>query len=163
IFSASYSWNYHNQADPALIAEKGLFSFRGVIKPASSMGDMGDALAGHPLFAEAWAEKLCYYVNSSPCLSSDPEFPRVVSGVRPGASGIASGKPSVERAGERALVCADHDARGRNTDGCDERRRGRRLAPRSPVRGAEQPPRVHRRLRAKPSVETAATGDDPVD
>jgi hypothetical protein len=46
------------------------------------MGDMGDALAEHPFFAEAWAQKLCYYVNSSPCLASDPEFQRVVSAFR---------------------------------------------------------------------------------
>jgi hypothetical protein len=79
IFSASFSWNYHNQVDPALTAQKGAFAFRGVVKPVANVADFGEALAEHPLFAEAWAEKLCYYVNSAPCLSSDPEFQRVVS------------------------------------------------------------------------------------
>jgi hypothetical protein len=79
MFSANFSWNYHNQADPALISQKGMFSFRGVIKPVTTMAEMGDALAQHPLFASAWAQKLCYYVNSSPCVDSDPEFQRIVA------------------------------------------------------------------------------------
>jgi hypothetical protein len=78
IFSATYSWNYHNQVDPALTAEKGLFSFRGVTQPVTSMDDLGSALSHHPLFASAWAEKLCYYVNSAPCAPADPEFQRIV-------------------------------------------------------------------------------------
>jgi hypothetical protein len=82
IFAASYSWNYHDQLDTTLTAQKGMFSFRGVIQPVTSMADMAQVLAGHPLFAEAWAQKLCYYVSSSPCLSSDPEFQRVVGAFR---------------------------------------------------------------------------------
>jgi len=79
IFASTYSWNYHNQVDPALTAQKGLFSFRGVTQPVSNMDDLGNMLAQHPLFAQAWAEKLCYYVNSSPCLTTDPEFQRIVA------------------------------------------------------------------------------------
>ncbi|HWZ88257.1 MAG TPA: hypothetical protein VNW92_05385, partial [Polyangiaceae bacterium] len=79
IFAASYSWNYHNQLDPAWSAQKGLFSFQGVTKPVASMADFGGALGAHPLFAQAWVQKLCYYVNSSPCLDSDPELSRIVS------------------------------------------------------------------------------------
>jgi hypothetical protein len=79
IFSANYSWNYHNQIDPGLTAQKGMFSFQHVIKPVTNMSDMGQVLADHPLFPEAWAQKLCYYVNSSPCASDDPEFQRVVT------------------------------------------------------------------------------------
>ena len=67
IFSASYSWNYHNQIEPSLVAQKGMFSFQGVIAPVSDMADMSKTLAQHPLFPEAWAQKLCYYVNSSSC------------------------------------------------------------------------------------------------
>jgi hypothetical protein len=78
IFSANYSWNYHNQVDQALVAQKGLFAFRGVIKPVATVSEMGAALAAHPFFAQAWAEKLCYYANSAPCLTTDPEFQRVV-------------------------------------------------------------------------------------
>jgi hypothetical protein len=79
IFSATYSWNYHNQLDPALIAQKGMFSFRGVVQPVGSMLEMGQALAQHPLFPTAWAQKLCTYANSAPCLETDPEFQRIVS------------------------------------------------------------------------------------
>ena len=78
IFSASYSWNYHNQIDPIWSAQKGMFSFRGVIQPVASMAEMGQALAQHPLFASAWAQKLCTYANSAPCLDADPEFQRIV-------------------------------------------------------------------------------------
>jgi hypothetical protein len=78
IFSATFSWNYHAQQDPAFAAQKGMFAFGGVITPVQSLGDLGATLAGHPLFAEAWAQKLCTYVNSSPCLHDDPEFQRVV-------------------------------------------------------------------------------------
>jgi hypothetical protein len=78
IFAATYSWNYHDQLDPAFTAQKGLFSFRGVSQPVANMSELGDALARHPLFAEAWTQKLCYYANSAPCLSSDPELQRVV-------------------------------------------------------------------------------------
>jgi hypothetical protein len=79
IFSATFSWNYHGQQDPAFAAQKGMFAFGGVIKPVQTLGDLGSTLAGHPLFAEAWAQKLCTYVNSSPCLHDDPEFQRVVT------------------------------------------------------------------------------------
>src|SRR5262249_16194992 len=73
-----YSWNYHDQTDPAMSGQKGMFSFQGVIKPVSNVNEFGDALAHHPRFAGAWVQKLCYYVNSSACLASDPEFQRVV-------------------------------------------------------------------------------------
>jgi hypothetical protein len=78
ILSSTYSWSYHDQADPALSAQKGLFAFEGVIKPVSSVSDFGATLAAHPLFAQAWAEKLCYYAGSSACEASDPELARVV-------------------------------------------------------------------------------------
>jgi hypothetical protein len=78
ILSANYSWSYHDQTDSALTGQKGLFAFRGVIQPVDSVGDFGRALASHPLFASAWVEKLCYYVNSAPCASDDPEFLRIV-------------------------------------------------------------------------------------
>ena len=79
IFSATYSWNYHDQLDSTLSAQKGMFAFHGVIQPVASMSDLGDVLATHPLFAAAWAQKLCYYANSSPCVSVDPEFQRIVT------------------------------------------------------------------------------------
>jgi len=79
IFSASYSWNYHAQLDPAWSGQKGMFSFQSVTEPVASLADFGAVLGTHPLFAAAWVQKLCYYVNSAPCLASDPEFQRIVA------------------------------------------------------------------------------------
>ena len=79
IFAATYSWNYHNQLDATWTGQKGLFSFQGVTQPVSSMSDFGSQLGSHPLFAQAWVQKLCYYVNSAPCVTTDPEFMRIVS------------------------------------------------------------------------------------
>ena len=78
IFSANYSWNYHDQLDTTLTAQPGIFAFRNVIQPVSSMADFGNVLAAHPLLPTAWVQKLCYYANSSPCAPDDPEFQRIV-------------------------------------------------------------------------------------
>jgi len=82
IFAATYSWNYHTQADATLAAQKGIFAFEGVVQPVATLADMGALLAGHPLFAQAWVQKLCTYANSSACVSSDPEFQRIVAAFR---------------------------------------------------------------------------------
>jgi hypothetical protein len=79
ILSATFSWNYHTQLDPMLTAQKGLFAFRGVMTNVASTSDLGQTLGTHPLFAAAWAQKLCTYVNSAPCDVDDPEFQRVVT------------------------------------------------------------------------------------
>ena len=79
IFSATYSWNYHDQLDQTLSAQKGMFAFQGVTQAVTSVADFGATLAAHPLFAAAWAQKLCFYVNSSPCPATDPEFEHVMS------------------------------------------------------------------------------------
>ncbi len=71
IFAANYSWSYHQQVDPTWTAQPGLFAFRGWIQPVHGMSDFGNALATHPLFAPGWAQKLCYYVNSTPCADAD--------------------------------------------------------------------------------------------
>jgi hypothetical protein len=78
ILQATYSWNYHDQTDPTQAAQKGLFAFQGVIANVGSVNDLAKTLANHPLFAQAWVQKLCYYANSAPCLTTDPEFQRVV-------------------------------------------------------------------------------------
>lgn len=78
ILAATYSWTYHGQSDKAFNGEKGLFAFRGVVKPVANVAELGSTLAEHPLFPEAWAQKLCYYANSSACEVDDPEFRRVV-------------------------------------------------------------------------------------
>jgi hypothetical protein len=78
IFSATWSWSYRRQQDPAWAAQPGAFAFRGVVEPVSSLADFGRVLAKHPLVAPGWVQKLCYYVNSAPCDEEDPEFLRIV-------------------------------------------------------------------------------------
>ncbi len=79
IFASTYSWNYHDQTEAVFASQKGRFVFHGVQKPLSGIADLGDTLAHHPLFAQAWVQKLCYYAGSSACDTDDPEFKRVVS------------------------------------------------------------------------------------
>ena len=79
IFSSLWSWNYHSQTDTTWSSQPGIFSFRGVVQPVKTIADFGAALASHPLVASGWAEKLCYYLNSSSCDAMDPEFQRVVN------------------------------------------------------------------------------------
>ncbi|MCA1663093.1 MAG: hypothetical protein LC659_02260, partial [Myxococcales bacterium] len=78
ILSSTYSYFYYPQSDPAQMAQKGLFAFQGVVKPVSSIDDFASTLATHPALPSAWAQKLCYWVNSSACATDDPEFKRVV-------------------------------------------------------------------------------------
>jgi hypothetical protein len=79
IFSATWSWNYHDQIDTTWVAQPGMFAFRGVVQPVKTLADFGDVLASHPLVAPAWVQKLCYYVNSAACDPTDPEFQRLVT------------------------------------------------------------------------------------
>ena len=79
ILASTYSWNYHNQTEALYASQKGMFQFQNVIKPVNSVLDLGNVLANHPLFPQAWAQKLCYYANSGACETTDPEFKRVVS------------------------------------------------------------------------------------
>jgi hypothetical protein len=58
--------------------QPGLFAFQNVIAPMQTIGDFANLLATHPLVGQAWAQKLCYYVNSAPCNPIDPEFLRIV-------------------------------------------------------------------------------------
>jgi hypothetical protein len=78
ILAATWSWNYHAQLDAKYIAQPGLFAFRGVVRPVTSLADFAELLATHPLVASAWTQKLCHYVNSAPCDAKDPEFSRIV-------------------------------------------------------------------------------------
>jgi hypothetical protein len=79
ILAATYSWDYHQQTDPTYSGQPGLFAFEGVIKPVQTIDDFAAILAGHPLFAQAWVQKLSYYANSAACDPSDPEFQRIVA------------------------------------------------------------------------------------
>jgi hypothetical protein len=79
IFSSTYSWNYHEQDETLWSSQPGMFAFRGVIKPVQTMGDLGGVLAGHPDFAAAWVQKVCYWANSAACDATDPIFQQIVS------------------------------------------------------------------------------------
>jgi hypothetical protein len=79
ILSSTYSWFYYPQTDPALISQPGLFAFETVIAPMHTIDDFAQLLAQHPLVAQAWGQKLCYYANSAPCSPSDPEFLRILA------------------------------------------------------------------------------------
>jgi hypothetical protein len=78
IFSATYSWSYHNQVDPVWTAQPGVFVFQGVTQPVNGPADLGSALANHPLLPAAWVQKLCTYATSAACATDDPEFQRLV-------------------------------------------------------------------------------------
>jgi hypothetical protein len=79
ILSATYSVFYKTQTTASLIDQPGLFAFQGVINTKiHDVTDLASTLATHPLVAAAWATKLCYYVNSYECQSTDPEFQRIV-------------------------------------------------------------------------------------
>jgi hypothetical protein len=79
ILAATYTWNYHDQTDPTWTGVPGLFAFQGVVKPVTTIGDFAQTLATHPAYARAWAQKLCYYVDSGACSPDDPELARIVS------------------------------------------------------------------------------------
>jgi hypothetical protein len=84
VFQNVYSYGYGNQDEAALVSQPGEFAFQGVIQPVSSMTDLGSVLKNHPAFAQAWVEKLCYYVNSQPCAPDDPELTRIVGDFKTG-------------------------------------------------------------------------------
>ncbi len=78
IFASAFSWSYHDQTEQAFASQSGMFAFQGVTKPVASLEEFGNVLATHPLFAQAWAQKLCYYANSRKCDAADPELQRVI-------------------------------------------------------------------------------------
>jgi hypothetical protein len=79
IFSSTWSWNYHTQADATWAAEPGMFAFGGVVAPVQTIDDFAQQLVKHPLVARGWTQKLCHYANSAPCDENDPEFARIVA------------------------------------------------------------------------------------
>jgi hypothetical protein len=87
MFSATYSWNYHAQLDATWTGQPGIFVFQGVTQPVSTMADLGNALATHPLLPAAWVQKLCTYANSGACDTGDPEFQRLLADFQ--SSGLA--------------------------------------------------------------------------
>jgi hypothetical protein len=79
IFRQSFTYSYHTQHDPAQIYSTAAFDYLGEKAELGSFDDFASALVNHPLYASAWAQKLCYYANSSNCSEQDPEFTRVVN------------------------------------------------------------------------------------
>lgn len=78
IFRQAYTYSYHAQHDPAQVFSTASFDYLGEKSALMSFDDFAKALVTHPLYASAWAQKLCYYANSSGCSEEDPEFQRVV-------------------------------------------------------------------------------------
>ena len=78
IFRQAYTYSYHAQHDPAQVYSTASFDYLGEKTALASFDDFATALVNHPLYPVAWAQKLCYYANSSSCSEDDPEFTRVV-------------------------------------------------------------------------------------
>jgi len=78
IFRQSFTYSYHTQHDPGQIYSSASFDYLGEKSKLESFDDFANALVDHPLYASAWAQKLCYYANSSACSEQDPEFKSVV-------------------------------------------------------------------------------------
>jgi len=78
VFRQAYTFSYHAQHDPAQLYSTAAFDYLGEKTGLASLDDFANALVTHPLFATAWAQKLCYYANSTACSEDDPEFVRVV-------------------------------------------------------------------------------------
>ncbi len=78
IFRQAYSYSYHAQHDPAQVFSSASFDYLGETTALANFDDFANALVQHPLYPVAWAQKLCYYANSSGCTEEDPEFKRVV-------------------------------------------------------------------------------------
>jgi hypothetical protein len=76
-FRQSYTVSYHSQYDFALSDLDGTFALDGVVAKGRGIKDLAQAMAAHPRFAAAWAQKICRWANSSDCVPDDPELLRV--------------------------------------------------------------------------------------
>lgn len=63
----SYTNFYGEQLDEERKTLAADFVFGGVTADGVGVDDLGQILAGHPAFPYAWAQKLCYFANSSAC------------------------------------------------------------------------------------------------
>jgi hypothetical protein len=80
IVASTYSWNYHTQDSASIASQKGLFAFGGTVREVADIEGFASAIASHPMFPAAWAQRLCYSLGSSPCSPDDPELSRIVAG-----------------------------------------------------------------------------------
>ncbi len=74
-FSSTFSIDYQATKTPTTTTPS--FSFMGVTQAGGNLSDFAATLAEHPLFANAWTQKLCYWANSQACDEKDPEFVRL--------------------------------------------------------------------------------------
>jgi hypothetical protein len=80
IFTENYTFFYSSpQTDPLFDKQPGMFAFQGIVSQVSSIEKFASIIASHPLVPQAWAQKLCYYVNSAACDTTDPVFQQIVA------------------------------------------------------------------------------------
>jgi hypothetical protein len=85
LFAQQFSWNYGFGLQNATIdgdtfaSQPGMFIFEGAVSSPKTIADFGSILSTHPLFAQAWVQKLSYYVNSQANEPSDPVFQKIVA------------------------------------------------------------------------------------
>jgi hypothetical protein len=85
-FRQSYSITYYQQLEVSRrnpVPAEASFTVDGST-PVRGRGvqTFAQAVATHPRFALAWAQKLCHFANASSCQEEDPEFLRVVDAFR---------------------------------------------------------------------------------
>lgn len=80
LFRQTYSFYGSEQTDAAQKALPGAFAFDNelIMNLTGGIDDLASNLAKHHRLPIAWAQKLCYYANSTSCNEEDPEFLRVV-------------------------------------------------------------------------------------
>jgi hypothetical protein len=78
-YRQSFSLFNGPQKDPNQMNMPAKFAYGGVVADGAGVGDLAKIIAGHPLFALAWAQKVCTWATSSPCLESDPELKRIAN------------------------------------------------------------------------------------
>jgi hypothetical protein len=76
-FAREYSFAYQVPDSPSTVTPS--FAFKGVVHDGGDIDDFTETLAGHPRFPTGWLQKLCFWANSQPCDTADPEFVRVAA------------------------------------------------------------------------------------
>jgi hypothetical protein len=73
-FLKTYNTSYMEQQDETEKSKTAIFAFGNVEQPGETMLDLGNLIAGHPEFATAWVQKLCWFANSAECPKTDEFF-----------------------------------------------------------------------------------------
>jgi hypothetical protein len=74
----SFTFTWHLQKDMNEITTPAKFIFGTTNQGGQGIGDLTKIMASHDRFAYAWAQKLCFYANSTACSDDDPEFLRII-------------------------------------------------------------------------------------